>query len=38
VELAKRGRERAATWPSEKQTVDRVQALYAELTGLPAER
>ncbi|OLB65957.1 MAG: glycosyltransferase [Actinobacteria bacterium 13_2_20CM_2_72_6] len=37
-ELATRGRERAATWPTEEQTVDRVQALYAELTGLPAER
>ena len=37
-DLATRGRERAATWPTEEQTVDRVQALYAELTGLPAER
>jgi glycosyltransferase involved in cell wall biosynthesis len=36
--LAARGREKAATWPTEEQTVDRVQALYAELTGLPAER
>jgi glycosyltransferase involved in cell wall biosynthesis len=38
ADLTTRGRERAATWPTEEQTVDRVQALYAELTGLPAER
>ena len=38
AELAARGREKAATWPTEEQTVDRVEALYAELTGLPAER
>jgi glycosyltransferase involved in cell wall biosynthesis len=36
--LATRGRERAATWPTEEQAVDRVRAIYAELTGLPAER
>ena len=38
AELAVRGRERAATWPTEEQAVDRVQAVYAELTGQPAER
>lgn len=36
--LAARGREQAATWPTEEQTVDHVQAVYAELTGQPAER
>jgi glycosyltransferase involved in cell wall biosynthesis len=36
--LAAKGRAQAATWPTEEQTVDRVRALYAELTGLPAER
>ncbi|OLB73267.1 MAG: glycosyltransferase [Actinobacteria bacterium 13_2_20CM_2_71_6] len=38
AELAERGRDRAATWPTEQQTVDRVRAVYAELTGQPAER
>ena len=38
AELAAGGRAQAATWPTEEQTVDRVRALYAELTGLPAER
>jgi glycosyltransferase involved in cell wall biosynthesis len=38
AELAARGRERAATWPTEEQTVDRIKAVYAELTGQPAER
>jgi len=38
AELAARGRSRAATWPTEEQTVDRVRAVYAELTGQPAER
>jgi glycosyltransferase involved in cell wall biosynthesis len=38
AELAARGRERAATWPTEEQVVDRIQAVYTELTGQPAER
>jgi glycosyltransferase involved in cell wall biosynthesis len=38
AELAAKGRTRAATWPTEEQTVERLRALYAELTGLPAER
>jgi glycosyltransferase involved in cell wall biosynthesis len=38
AELAAKGRARAATWPTEEQTVERVRALYTELTGRPAER
>ncbi len=38
ADLAARGRERATTWPTEEQVVDRIRALYAELTGQPAER
>jgi glycosyltransferase involved in cell wall biosynthesis len=38
AELAARGSEQAATWPTEEQAVDWVLALYAELTGQPAER
>jgi glycosyltransferase involved in cell wall biosynthesis len=38
ADLAARGRERAATWPTEEQAIDRIQAVYAELTAQPAER
>ncbi|OLB76136.1 MAG: glycosyltransferase [Actinobacteria bacterium 13_2_20CM_2_71_6] len=38
AELARRGPLRAADWPTEAQVVDQIQALYAELTGQPAER
>jgi glycosyltransferase involved in cell wall biosynthesis len=38
AELAAKGRAQAAIWPTERQTVERLWALYVELTGLPAER
>ncbi|GAA3451660.1 glycosyltransferase family 4 protein [Dactylosporangium matsuzakiense] len=31
AELARRGRERAATWPTERDAVDQAEAVYAEL-------
>jgi glycosyltransferase involved in cell wall biosynthesis len=34
ADLARRGRERAATWPSEADTAAQVAALYAELTAV----
>jgi glycosyltransferase involved in cell wall biosynthesis len=37
AELAGTGPEQAATWPTEAQVVEQIEALYAELTGQPVE-
>jgi len=36
ADLARRGRARAATWPTEAETAAQIAALYAELTGVSA--
>jgi glycosyltransferase involved in cell wall biosynthesis len=36
IELARRGREQAARWPTEEQTVERVLDVYRELSTVPA--
>jgi glycosyltransferase involved in cell wall biosynthesis len=38
ADLAQRGPVQAATWPTEEQVLDQIEALYAELTGQRVER